>query len=57
MIETDCPYLAPHPNRGKLNHSGYLKFTAARAAELRGIGYDEFCDITTRNAKKLFCIK
>lgn len=57
MIETDCPYLAPHPNRGKLNYSGYLKYTAARAAELLGIGYDELCSITVSNAKRLFGIE
>lgn len=57
MIETDCPYLAPHPNRGKLNYSGYLKYTAARAAELLGIGYDELCSITVSNAKCLFGIE
>ena len=56
LVETDCPYLAPEPKRGKMNHSGLMKYTAAKAAELRGEGYEDFCRQTTENAKRLFGI-
>lgn len=56
LVETDCPYLSPVPMRGKVNHSGYVKYTAAKAAELRGESYEAFVTATTENAKKLFGI-
>lgn len=56
LVETDCPYLSPVPMRGKVNHSGYVKYTAAKAAELRGEDYGDFVKATTENAKKLFGI-
>jgi TatD DNase family protein len=56
VLETDCPYLAPVPVRGKTNHSGYLHYTAAKAASLLHIDYDEFCELEVRNAKTLFGI-
>ena len=57
LIETDAPYLAPHPNRGKLNHSGYLSFTNATLAEILGITEKECAALTTENAKRFFGIK
>ena len=54
LIETDCPYLAPHPNRGKINHSGYLSFTNATLAEVWGISEEECAKITESNAKRVF---
>ena len=57
LIETDAPYLAPHPNRGKLNHSGYLSFTNATLAEILGITEKECAELTTENAKRFFGIK
>ena len=57
LIETDAPYLAPHPNRGKLNHSGYLSFTNATLAEILGITQEECAALTTENAKRFFEIK
>ena len=56
LAETDCPYLAPHPMRGKLNHSGYLKYTVAKLAEIRGVSYEEAEDLTYRNALRVFRI-
>ena len=56
LIETDCPYLAPHPMRGKMNHSGYLHYTAETLAEVFGIDYQEIVKITADNAKRLFNI-
>jgi TatD DNase family protein len=54
LIETDCPYLAPHPNRGKLNHSGYLNYTNKTLAELWNITEDECAKITEENARRVF---
>lgn len=57
LIETDCPYLAPHPYRGKRNEPSYVKLVAEEIAEIKGITYEEVAKITTENAKKLFGIK
>ena len=57
LIETDCPYLAPVPYRGKLNHSGYMRYTAAAVAAVKGIATDELIRITRENAKRLFGIR
>ncbi|MEG2137198.1 MAG: TatD family hydrolase [Oscillospiraceae bacterium] len=57
MIETDSPYLAPVPYRGKRNDSGYVHLVAEKIAELKGISVDEVGRITTENGKKFFGIK
>ncbi len=57
MIETDCPYLAPVPFRGKTNHSGLLEFTAKKAAELYGITVEDFCRHAFDNSCRFFGIK
>ncbi|MBQ9502544.1 MAG: TatD family hydrolase [Lentisphaeria bacterium] len=54
LIETDSPYLAPVPHRGRKNHPGYLILIARAAAELRGVTTEELAKITTRNARLLF---
>jgi TatD DNase family protein len=56
LIETDCPYLAPHPNRGKRNEPAYVKLVAEQIAELKEVSLEEVENITTENAKKLFNI-
>ncbi len=56
MIETDAPYLAPVPFRGKMNHSGLMAYTAARAAELYGISEEEFRAHALENAMRFFGI-
>ncbi|SHH77108.1 TatD DNase family protein [Sporobacter termitidis DSM 10068] len=56
MIETDCPYLAPEPVRGRRNSSLNLKYTAAKAAELLGISAEETAALTTANGKRFFGI-
>jgi TatD DNase family protein len=56
LIETDAPYLAPVPHRGKCNHSGLAYYTAAAVATVKGIDADSVCRITAENAKKLFQI-
>lgn len=56
LIETDAPYLAPVPMRGKTNHSGYIHYTAKKIAELHGVDVDTVARITAENARKLFRI-
>jgi TatD DNase family protein len=54
LIETDAPFLAPQPRRGKRNEPAFVRFTAERLAALRKIDYDEFTQQTTVNAVTLF---
>ncbi|WP_042353280.1 TatD family hydrolase [Bacillus massiliigorillae] len=56
LVETDCPYLTPHPFRGKRNEPGYVKLVAEQIAELKNLSFEEIANITTENAKKLFGI-
>jgi TatD DNase family protein len=56
LIETDAPYLAPVPYRGKINNSVYMYETAKRIAEVRGVSVEKIADITQRNACNLFGI-
>ncbi|TCL00051.1 TatD DNase family protein [Natranaerovirga hydrolytica] len=57
LIETDCPYLAPVPNRGKRNDSTNLVYVAQAIAQIKNIEYDEVVKVTRENAIKLFGIK
>lgn len=57
LIETDCPYLTPHPFRGKRNEPSYVKLIAEQIADIKGIPLEEVAAITTKNAKVLFAIK
>jgi TatD DNase family protein len=54
VVETDCPFLPPHPHRGKRNEPAYVALTAARIAELRSADLDSLGAATTRNAVSLF---
>ncbi|MFD2706383.1 TatD family hydrolase [Salibacterium lacus] len=56
LVETDCPFLAPHPNRGKRNEPAYVKLVAEKIAELKEIPFEELAERTTGNAEKLFRI-
>lgn len=56
LVETDCPYMAPEPNRGKRNHSGYLPYTVAAMAAVKGVSPDEMAEIMAENAERLFNI-
>ena len=56
LIETDAPYLAPIPKRGKLNEPGYVAHTAARVAELRGVDVETLAEATYENALRVFGI-
>jgi len=57
LIETDAPYLAPHPYRGKRNEPSYVKLVAEEIARLREMDFATICEITTRNAFDIFGIK
>lgn len=54
VLETDCPYMAPVPYRGKRNQSSYIAYVAETIAQIRGISAQEVLDVTAQNAKKLF---
>lgn len=56
VIETDCPYMAPEPFRGKRNHPGYIYRMAERLAELWNMPVEEVQAITTENGKRLYGI-
>ena len=56
VLETDCPYLAPVPYRGKRNQSAYIRYVAEEVAKLKGITCDEVIRQTEENAKKLYGI-
>lgn len=54
VLETDAPYLTPHPFRGKRNESLYVKLVAEKLAELKGVSVEEVEEMTTQNALQLF---
>ncbi|MBT4775866.1 MAG: TatD family hydrolase [Crocinitomicaceae bacterium] len=54
VLETDSPYLAPTPYRGKRNESSYLKLIATKLAEVKNVSLEEIAQITTANSKKIF---
>ena len=54
LLETDCPYMAPVPFRGKINHSGLIPHIAEVIAPLHGLTVEELAEVTNRNAEELF---
>ncbi len=54
VLETDAPYLAPIPHRGKRNEPSYIKFVAQKIAEVNGVDYAAVAEMTTRNAQRIF---
>jgi TatD DNase family protein len=54
LVETDCPYLAPQPMRGKRNEPSYVWYTAEKLANLRGRNVEDIAKITTKNTRELF---
>jgi len=56
VLETDAPYLAPVPKRGRRNESAYLAFVAKKVAEVYGISVEQVAEITSSNARQLFGI-
>ena len=57
LLETDCPYMAPEPYRGKRNHPGYLPKMAEKLAQIRSIPVEEAIRATMENAKRLYRIE
>ena len=57
LIETDSPYMAPEPHRGKRNDPSLVAFVADKIAQEKGISYEKVCEATKANAKRLFNIK
>ena len=54
LVETDAPYLAPHPFRGQMSNSALMKHTVEAVAEIHGKSFDEMAKITRENAKRIF---
>tara|TARA_S200000501_G_scaffold364992_1_gene397843 strand:+ start:710 stop:1468 length:759 start_codon:yes stop_codon:yes gene_type:complete len=54
LIETDSPFLAPEPNRGKKNEPSFVKFTGKKLADLKNISFEDLVNSTTNNFNKLF---
>ncbi len=54
MVETDCPYLAPHPHRGETNEPKFINLTVDKIAEVLNMSRDEVSEITNVNTKRLF---
>ncbi len=54
LVETDCPYMAPHPHRGERNDSSLLPFIIQKIAEIKNISFEEARDKTYKNAAELF---
>ena len=54
VLETDCPYMAPEPNRGKRNNSAYIRYVAEKIVELKGITYEEVVEQTEKNARDMY---
>ncbi len=57
LVETDSPYLSPHPHRGRDNEPARVASTAAKLAEVRGMGLQELAEATTANARQLFSLE
>jgi TatD DNase family protein len=54
ILETDAPYLAPMPHRGKRNQPAYIPLIAQKLADIKGVPIDKIAEVTTQNAKELF---
>ncbi len=56
VVETDAPYLAPHPHRGQRNEPAYLRLTAQRIADIKGMPVETVAEATLANSKALFAV-
>jgi TatD DNase family protein len=57
LIETDAPFLAPVPFRGKRNEPSYVRYTAQKVAEIKRISFDKVAELTTENALRVYRLK
>ena len=57
LVETDSPYLTPHPNRGKTNEPKYIPLVVSQIAALKGLPFEEISEVTFSNACRLLKIK
>lgn len=57
LVETDCPYLTPHPHQGSRNEPAYVKLVAQEVARIKGLSLEEVARITSDNAQALFALK
>ncbi len=57
LVETDSPYLAPIPKRGRPNEPAFVSYTARAVAEIKGVSYEHLCDITSHNFEECFKVK
>ena len=57
LLETDCPYMTPVPHRGERNDPSFMRLTAEKIAEIRGVSAEEIAELTYRNANAVFGIK
>ena len=56
LVETDAPYMAPVPMRGKQNEPAYVRYVAEKVAEIKGISLEEVAEQTSRNAEELYAL-
>lgn len=56
VLETDCPYMAPHPHRGERNFSGFLPLVVREIAAIKGISEEELIAVTEENARRIYAI-
>jgi TatD DNase family protein len=54
LIETDAPFLTPEPFRGKRNEPGYVRYTARKLAEIKGVSFEKVAEVTTENARRVY---
>ncbi len=54
VLETDAPFLAPVPFRGKRNEPSYVRYTAEKVAEIKGVSFEKIAEATTENARRVF---
>ena len=54
LVETDCPFLSPHPHRGQRNEPARVRLVASKVAEIREVSLEEVARATTENARRLF---
>ncbi len=54
LVETDAPFLAPFPFRGKRNEPGYVRYTTQRVAEMKKVSFEKLAEVTTENTLRVY---